>query len=147
MSLFSRFYGTLFKLLCWVNQSLVLRDFCNVTLNSISRGPSHIADVKIYEIFQERINNWVLFLQIYCPSFCNLHSTADVPLKFFRKFSEHNFLRASLLLPTQSLLEAFRFRNVIVQLINIDDYKLTYQLHAQNLCCKTLVCWKVEESI
>ena len=39
--------------------------------------------MKIYEIFQERISDGMLFLQIYCQLICNLHSTADVPLRFF----------------------------------------------------------------
>ena len=73
MNLFSTFNGTLFKSLCRVNQSLVLRNFRNVT-----RGPSHvmlqvdqarnspskklhIPDMKIYETLQERISDGVLF--------------------------------------------------------------------------------------
>ena len=64
MNLFSTFNGTLFKSLCRVNQSLVLRNFRNVT-----RGPSHvmlqvdqarnspskklhISDMKMYETLQ-----------------------------------------------------------------------------------------------
>ena len=64
MSLFSKFYGVLFKSLGHVNQSLVLRNFCNTKLNSCSRThvdqlrnssskKFHIADMKIYEIFRE----------------------------------------------------------------------------------------------
>ena len=72
-------YGTLIKSLCRVNKSLVLRNFLNVTVSSCSRAhldqvrksPSkkfHIVDTKNYEIFQEKCNDGVLFLQIYCPS-------------------------------------------------------------------------------
>ena len=60
------FYGTLFKLLCRVNQSLVLQNFRNATLNSYSRAhvdqvrnnlskKFHFADMKTYEIVQEII--------------------------------------------------------------------------------------------
>ena len=94
---------------CRENQSLVLRNFRNVALNSCSRAhvdqvrnsppkKYHIADMKIYEIFQERISNETLLLQIHCPPICNLHSTAlhSTPLGFIRKFSEQFFLRATL---------------------------------------------------
>ena len=108
MSLFSRFYGTLSKLLYRVNQSLVLRNLRNVTLKSCSlvhvdqvrNSPSKKLDIanfyEIYEIIQKRNSEGVLFLQIYCPSNCKLHSPADVPLGFFRKSSEQFFLRATL---------------------------------------------------
>ena len=107
MSLFSRFYGTLFKSLCRVNQSLILRNLGNVTLNSCSRAhidqirnsPSkrfHIADMKIYKIYWKKVSDEVLSLKIYCPSNCTLHSTPDVTLGSFRKFSEQLSLRATL---------------------------------------------------
>ena len=90
-----------------VDQSLSLQNFRNVILNSCSRAhvdqvrnsPSkkyHITDMKICEIFQERISDGVLFLQINCPSNCNLDSTADVSVGFFWKISEQLFLRATL---------------------------------------------------
>ena len=44
MKLFWRFYGILFKLLCWVNQSLVIRNFLNVTLSKCSRA--HVDQVR-----------------------------------------------------------------------------------------------------
>ena len=46
----------------------------------------YIADMKSYETFQERISDGVLLLQIYWPSNCNLHATADVPWDFFENF-------------------------------------------------------------
>ena len=100
ISLFPRLYGTLFKSLCRINQSLILRNFRSVTLNSCSRvdqarnSPSkkfHIVDMKTYKIFQERIGDGVLFLQTYCPLNCNLHSTADVPWDFLENFQNSIF--------------------------------------------------------
>ena len=78
MNLFLTFNGVLFQSLCQVNQSLVLWNYHNVTLNSWTskRGPSqkqpskkpHIVDMKICETLQGRISDGVLFLQIYCSS-------------------------------------------------------------------------------
>ena len=48
------------------------------------------------------IGDRVLFLQIYCQLICNLHSTADAPLRFFYVM----------------------FQKLVVPLIKMDDYKV-----------------------
>ena len=58
-------------------------------VDKVRNNPSkkfHIANLKIYEIFQEIISDGVLFWQIYWQSNYNFHSTADVPLDFFENF-------------------------------------------------------------
>ena len=51
--------------------------------------------MKINKIFQERISDGVLFLQIYCLSNCNLQSNA--PWDFFENFQNKKlFLGATL---------------------------------------------------
>ena len=82
--------------------------------NSLSKK-YHIADMKNYEIFQERISNGKLHLQIYCPSSNNLHSTADVPLGFTGKFLEQILHKTH---------KNFHISKLILVLFKMDDYKL-----------------------
>lgn len=45
----------------------------------------HRADLRVFKTFQVKIYDGVQYFQIYCPSSCDLHCAADIPLGLYWK--------------------------------------------------------------